>query len=276
MKKNSPENLRLELRRDGRVLVVHLNRPEVRNAFNEILIKELHETFNGPAAGKSAGYEKVRLVILRGEGKAFCGGGDLNWMKSSLALSEAENFKDCRVLTEMFLAMDRCPNPVVGYVHGFAIGGGVGLTSVCDHIIAEENTIFSLSEVKLGLIPACIGPFVLSKIGLSQCRSLFISGDRFSAERAREIGLVHEVVQAENADARLEALEKQILEGGQHAISVAKELLQTLFWDLRNQEFSDSLDYAAKSLARLRVGPEGQEGLKAFLEKRTPAWRPKL
>ena len=263
------EFLKLTKIHGGRVLEVRLNRPEVRNAFNEGLIQELLAVFGGLAKDQ----ENYRAVVLRGEGKAFCGGGDLNWMKASLELSEKENFADSQRLTRMFLAMDRVPLPLIGLVHGFAIGGGVGLASVCDHVIAESNTIFSLSEVKLGLVPACIGPFVMSKVGFGQCRSLFLSGERFDAEKAMRIGLVHEVLDEAELDSRLEKLLQQILEGGPYAISSAKDLLHKIYWDLRDEPLEKSLDVAAQALASLRVGKEGQEGLKAFLEKRAPGWK---
>lgn len=267
------KNLKLSTKHDGTVLEVRLFRPDVRNAFNEELIGDLLDVFTEIAAGHKRGAGDVRAIVLRGEGKAFCGGGDLNWMKRGLELGEEGNYADCLRLTKMFLAMDRCPIPIVGVVHGFAIGGGVGLTAVCDHVIADADTVFSLSEVKLGLVPACIGPFVLSKIGMSHARSLFLSGERFDAEKAQAIGLVHEVAEADAIEQRLETVVKQICEGGPHAIGIAKSLLQTLYWDLRNEPFEKSLEFAARELARLRVGPEGQEGLKAFLEKRSPRWR---
>lgn len=263
----------IKLEKKGSVLYVTMNRPEVRNAFNEELIQELKEVFSGPACGKGKGYEDVRLAVLSGEGKSFCGGGDLNWMKKSLKLSEAENVEDCIKLTDMFLAIDQCKNPVLGKVQGHAIGGGLGLASVCDHVIAEEGTIFSLSEVKLGLIPACIGPFVLRKIGSSQSRSLFISGERFTAKKALDIGLVHEMVKAEELEAATEKRVQQITQGGKEAIWAAKSLIQNLNDELKSHDIKKELEYAAKSLAKLRVGEEAQEGLRAFLEKREPSWR---
>ena len=265
----------VKLEKKNNILHVTIHRPEIRNAFNEELIQELLEIFSGPACGKKKGYEDIRLVILSGEGKSFCGGGDLNWMKKSLSLSETDNVQDCIELTNMFLAIDRCENPVIGKVQGHAIGGGVGLVSVCDHVIAEEGSIFSLSEVKLGLIPACIAPFVLRKIGLSQSRSLFISGERFSAKKALKIGLIHDVVPAEHLDRYTEEQAQLIAQGGKKAIRAAKNLLQHLNDDLKAHDIKKELEYAAKALAKLRVGEEGQEGLRAFLEKRTPSWRKK-
>jgi methylglutaconyl-CoA hydratase len=165
--------LKVNVEQEGRVLRVSLARPEVRNAFNEQLIEEMHQVFSGPAKAIGAGFERIRCIILEGSGPAFCGGGDLNWMKKSLRLTGDANVADCQRLSQMFYLLDTCTRPIIGIVHGFAIGGGVGLVSICDHVIAAEDTIFSLSEVKLGLIPACIGPFVIGKIGASQ--ALFLA-----------------------------------------------------------------------------------------------------
>ena len=267
------KHLALSFEHKGKVLRVKINRPEVRNAFNEELIEEFHQVFAAVTQEKGKDFEKVQAILLQGEGAAFCGGGDLKWMKKSLELSKEENLDDCLKLTQMFLAMDRVPVPVIGLVHGFAIGGGVGLVSICDHVIAEEETVFSLSEVKLGLIPACIGPFVLSKIGFSQSRSLFVSGERFKAKKAEKIGLVHEVVASGGLEAAAQKVLGQMLDGGPDAIKAAKNLLQTLQRDLVHEDFEKSLEFAAAELANLRVRPEAQEGLKAFLEKRSPSWR---
>jgi len=265
------KHLLLNFEQSGKVLRIKINLPEVRNAFNEKLIEEFHKVFSAITT-EEKDFEKIRVVLLQGEGQAFCGGGDLKWMKRSLELTQDENLEDCLKLTQMFLAMDRTPVPVIGLVHGYAIGGGVGLVSICDHVIAARDTLFSLSEVKLGLIPACIGPFVLGKIGISQARSLFISGERFTAEKAKNIGLVHEVVESSSLEEAGQKVLSRILEGGPNAIKAAKFLLHTLHRDLSRNEFTQSLDFAAAELANLRVLPEAQEGLKAFLEKRTPTW----
>lgn len=266
------KHLKLNFKNDGRILHLRINRPEVRNAFNEELIADYQRVFSAIAAEEKE-FEQVRAVILKGEGPAFCGGGDLSWMKNSLELSHEKNLEDCRKLTHMFQTMDRCPVPIIGLVHGFAIGGGVGLISVCDHVIAAEATVFSLSEVKLGLIPACIGPFVISKIGVSQARSLFVSGERFKAEKALRINLVHETCPEVELDRRGDEVAARILEGGPVAIRAAKFLIHTLSKDLAKEDFSKSLDFAAAELAQLRVLPEAQEGVRAFLEKRSPNWR---
>lgn len=258
---------------NGRVLRVRLNRPDVRNAFNEVLIHELKDIFSRINTDSSGVYEKIRAVVLSGEGSAFCGGGDLNWMKKSLQLTEAENLDDCQKLSHMFHTLDTCRRPLIGLVHGYAIGGGVGLVSICDHVIAAEDTVFSLSEVKLGLIPACIGPFVISKIGPSQARSLFLSGERFTSQKAQAISLVHEVCAKDDLEKHCQKVLGRVLEGGPHAIEAAKYLIHTLSRDLVGEEFETSMSFASGELARLRVQPEAQEGLKAFLEKRSPSWR---
>lgn len=267
------ENVKLILEKNGRLLRVTLNRPQVRNVFHTGLIEDLTAVFSGPAKGQGKDFENVRVVLFHGEGKSFCAGGDLNWMKASMELSEAENFEDCRRLSHMFYLMDTCPTPVVAMVHGHAIGGGVGLTCVCDHIIAASDTMFSLSEVKLGLVPACIGPFVIQKIGASHARSLFLSGERFLSDKAEKIGLIHEHTKWEQLEDRALAVCEQILTSGPHAVGVAKNLIHTLTRDLAQKPFSEKLDFASAELAKLRVGAEGQEGVKAFLEKRQPSWR---
>lgn len=267
------KHLKLNFEKNGMLLRVRINRPEVRNSFNEELISDYQKVFSAVTKKEIKEYQNVRAVLLQGEGAAFCGGGDLNWMGASLKLSHEENLEDCRKLTHMFLTMDRCPVPVIGLVHGYAIGGGVGLVSVCDHVIAAEDTVFSLSEVKLGLIPACIGPFVIGKIGVSQARSLFVSGERFKGDKALKINLVHELCKASELEARGEEVVKRVLEGGPNAIEAAKFLIHTLSRDLVKEDFSKSLEFAAGELAQLRVLPEAQEGVTAFLEKRAPKWK---
>ncbi len=250
------------------VLFVSLNRPDIRNAFNETLIGELTETF-----GKLALEPEIRVIVFRGEGPVFSAGGDLNWMKKSVTLSLEGNLEDTQRLTHMFRTMNECPKPVIGAIHGAAIGGGVGLTAICDIAIATQDTQFSLSEVRLGIVPACIGPFVISKIGASHARSLFMSAERFLAAKAKEVGLVHEVVaDAAALDAAIERVVGNMLQCGPHAMAAAKKLVLDLSWNERRQAVGDCFDYVARMLAELRVSPEGQEGLKAFLDKRKPNW----
>jgi methylglutaconyl-CoA hydratase len=259
----------LKVSRDERgVLMIALNRPEVRNAFNDRMIPDLAAAF-----AKEAMEPEVRAVVLRGEGPVFCAGGDLNWMKKAIHFDYSENLRDTRALAQMFSQLNEFPKPVIGRIHGAAIGGGVGLVSVCDIAIATAETQFSLSEVRLGIVPACIGPFVVAKIGASHARGLFMSAERFLAPRAREIGLVHEVAADEAAlDAAVERTLGNILQCGPSAMAVAKRLVLDLSWPERRAQFPDCLEYVAKTLADLRVSPEGQEGVKAFLEKRKPGW----
>jgi methylglutaconyl-CoA hydratase len=250
------------------VLTITLNRPEMRNAFNDVLIDELGQIFE-----IEVNKPEVKIVVLRGEGPVFCAGGDLNWMRKSIDLNYEENLKDTRKLSHLFAAMNECAKPLIGRIHGAAIGGGVGLVSVCDFAIATKDTQFSLSEVRLGIVPACIGPFVVAKIGASHARSLFVSAERFDGQRAYEVGLVHEVVPDMLAlDAAVERILGNMLQCGPNAMAVAKRLVLDLSWPERRTQFSDCMEYVSKTLADLRVSPEGQEGLRAFLEKRKPAW----
>lgn len=250
------------------ILTVALNRPEVRNAFNEEMIEELDRVFTHEALEP-----KVRGIVLKGEGSVFCAGGDLNWMKKSVEHTRDENLNDTRKLTLMFKTMNECPKPVIALVQGAAIGGGVGLVSVCDIVISVAKTEFSLSEVRLGVVPACIGPFVISKIGASNARALFISAQRFQAERAMALGLVHQVVATqEELEPALEQVLGGILKCGPNAIQIAKKLVLDLSWPERRAHISDCYEFVAKVLADLRVTPEAQEGVRAFLEKRKPNW----
>lgn len=262
----------LELTQDGRgVLTVMLNRPDVRNAFNEELIAELTEVFT-----KQAASPQVRAVVLRGMGKVFCAGGDLNWMKRAASLSYQENLKDTRLLSQLFHKINEFPKPVIGAVHGAAIGGGVGLVSVCDIVIALETCVFSLSEVRLGIVPACIGPFVISKIGASHARELFLSSLRFEAKKAQRIGLIHYVATDElGLNHMLEEVLFNVLHGAPGAVARAKELVLKLSSPEKRAKLGGPekiLEYISKTLAELRVAPEGQAGVKAFLEKKDPPW----
>jgi methylglutaconyl-CoA hydratase len=245
-----------------------LNRPDIRNAFNDVMIDELAKVFRQEAVDSS-----IRAVILRGKGDIFCAGGDLNWMKRSIELSFEDNLKDTLKLTSMFSVLNEFSKPVVGVIQGAAIGGGVGLVSICDIVLAEKETVFSLSEVRLGVVPACIGPFVTSKIGASHARALFTSAERFKAPKAKEIGLVHEVFDStELLENHLSALMRNLLECGPTALTVAKRLVLDLTWAERRAQIPDCIDYVSRTLAELRVGSEAQEGITAFLNKRKPNW----
>lgn len=267
MKLPAFETLKVDLDPRG-VLSVSLNRPEVRNAFNDVMIPELHKVF-----AEFVPQAEVRAVVLRGEGPVFSAGGDLNWMKKAIDYDFAENLRDTTELTRMFTVLNECPKPVIGAFHGAAIGGGVGLVAICDRVVASAETQFSLSEVRLGIVPACIGPFVIAKIGASQARALFMTGERILAPRAREIGLIHDVVE-KPADLRgaVEKILENVLQCGPNAMAHAKKLVLNLSWPEKRAELRDPYAYVAKMLAELRVTPEGQEGVRAFLEKRKPTW----
>ncbi len=257
------------VKKDSRgVLTLTLNRPEVRNAFNDTVVLELTQIFT-----EIQNDSTLRAVVLRGEGPVFCAGGDLNWMKKAVEFAPAENLHDARSVAHLFQLMDDCPKPLLALVQGAAIGGGVGLVSVCDVAFATEDAKFGLSEVRLGVVPACIGPFVVAKIGASQARRFFITGERFSAKKAEEIGLVHGVYPGVNeAEAALSQVLESVLESGPQAVSVAKKLIADLCSrdELGTQE--EVLENVAQLLARVRAGREAQEGFRAFLEKRKPRW----
>lgn len=251
----------LELQIADHVAQVTLDRPEVHNAFNADLIARLTEVFEDIRER-----EEVRVVVLRGAGASFCAGADLNWMRAMADYTYAQNLEDARALARMFEVIDHCPKPVIARVHGAAMGGGVGLVAVCDLAFAAPEARFAFSEVKLGLIPSVIAPYVVRKIGYGHARALFITGERFDAETAYRIGLVHRVVPVEQLDEVIAQTVANLLQNGPLAMAAAKMLLhatQTLPADeLR------SLTIAR--IAELRVSPEGQEGIRAFLEKRKP------
>jgi methylglutaconyl-CoA hydratase len=247
----------------GQVAHVRLNRPDVRNAFNAELIAELTKIFED-----LAGDENVRAIVLSGNGKVFCGGADISWMRASLDLSYDRNVADAQAMSDMFRAIDRCPKPVIGKIHGAALGGGAGLAAVCDTVIASSDAVFGFTEVKLGIIPAVISPFVLAKIGVSHARALFLTGERFDAKRAHHIGLVHEVVVADTLDVCIERVVNEILSAGPEAVAAAKALVTTV----REASYDQSRDITAEAIAKQRTSPEGQEGLRAFLERRKASW----
>ncbi len=257
----------LRVTRSGGIARVTLNRPEVRNAFNAELIGMLHATF---AAFSDEPADQLRVVVLAGEGRSFCAGADIAWMRASLDLSVGDNEADAARMADMFAAIDACPVPVVARVQGAALGGGMGLCSVADIVLATSDSVFGFTETKLGILPAVIAPFVLAKIGESAARALFPGGERFDAQRAVRIGLVHEVMtDAAAIDARLEAVLAEILSAGPGAARAAKAIIR----DLRGRSVAQARRTTVERSARQRSGTEGQEGLNAFLEKRPPAWR---
>ena len=242
----------LRTERDGSVLRVTLARPERRNAFDAALIAELTEAF--------ADVGDARAVILAGEGPSFCAGADVEWQRSSVDLSLEENVEDALRLYRMCETVDRCPAPVIARVHGYALGGGSGLVACADIAVAAPDAVFGFSEVKLGIIPAVISPFVLPRIG-AHARRYFLTGERFDAATALRIGLVEDV--AEDLDGAVEAVVAEVLTSGPQAVREAKRLIRE----------RPSGDETAQIAARLRAGEEGQEGLRAFLDRRNPDWR---
>jgi len=237
--------------RDGDVLRVTLARPERRNAFDAALIAELTDAF--------ADVGDARAVVLAGEGPSFCGGADVEWQRASIDLSHDENVEDAMRLYRMLEAIDSCPAPVVCRVHGYALGGGSGLVACADIAVATPDAAFGFTEVRLGIIPAVISPFVLPKIGPA-ARRYFLTGERFGASEALRIGLVSEV--AENSEAAVAAIVDALLAGGPEAVREAKRLVR---------ERPTGIETARIAAAR-RTSAEGQEGLRAFLERRRPTW----
>src|SRR2546421_1717143 len=242
----------LRIERDGQVLRVTLAKPERRNAFDAELIAELYDAF--------ADVGDARAVVLAGDGPSFCAGADVEWQRASIDLSYQENVEDALRLYRMCERVDRCPAPVVARVHGYALGGGSGLVACADIAVAARDATFGFSEVKLGIVPAVISPFVLPKIG-AHARRYFLTGERFDAETALRIGLVHEL--ADDLDSAVDRVVGELLSSGPEAVREAKRLIRE----------RPSGDDAAQTAARLRAGEEGQEGLRAFLEKRAPGWR---
>jgi methylglutaconyl-CoA hydratase len=242
---------------------VSLARPEVRNAFDDVLVAEATEVFAGIAAD-----DATRVVVLRGEGKSFCAGADLNWMSRMVSYGVEENRRDAAALAEMLRAIDTCPKPVVGRVHGAALGGGTGLAAVCDVVIAAEGTLFGTTEVRLGIVPAVISPYVVRKLGESRAREWFLTGERWDAAEAKAAGLVHRVVKESELDASVDAVVASLLTGGPEALAEAKRLARRA----GELALEDAIPMTINSIAARRTSPEGQEGMRAFLEKRKPAW----
>ncbi len=244
----------LRIERDGDVLRVTLARPDSRNAFDAALIAELSEAFVDVGT--------ARAVVLSGEGPSFCAGADVAWMRASVDLDREANVADANALRRMLEAIDGCPAPVVAVVHGHALGGGVGLVAVADIVLSDPGTVFAFSEVKLGIVPAVISPFALRKIGQSAGRRYFVTGERFDAETALRIGLVHEVTS--DRDAALARVLTELRTAGPRAARHAKRLV------LDRPDGPET----ARLIAERRTSDEGQEGLRAFLERRPPAWAP--
>ncbi len=245
------------------VLLVTLNRPEIHNAFNDELIAEAIDVF------RDAGHRDIRAVVLRGSGANFCAGADLNWMSRMVSYTRDENVRDSANLARMYATINECPLPVIGRVQGAAIGGGVGLVAVCDLAICTRDAKFGLAEVKLGILPAVISPYMIAKIGQSHARALFLTGERFDAERALRVGLVHRVVDDNSAlDVAINDTIEQLKTSGPQAVRECKKLIA----HVASHDLIDAVPYTIEAIATRRVSQEGQAGMNAFLGKTKPPW----
>lgn len=243
---------------------VVLTRSELHNAFNDAMIGDLRSAFESMGSNP-----EVRVVVLSAEGKSFCAGADLNWMKRMVDYTFEENVADARALSDMLQAIHDCPKPVIAKVHGAAFGGGVGLVSACDMAVALESATFSLSEVKLGLLPAVISPFVLEKIGPGAARRYFLTAERFSASEAKRIGLLSEVVTTpQEMEQWVHSVAEALKANGPEAVSYCKRLID----EVSGLDWEKTVDITTRRIAERRSSTEGQEGMKSFLEKRSPAW----
>ena len=255
----------LDVRRDGHVARVYLNRPDVRNAFNEGVIAELTQTFAGLGADAS-----LRCIVLGGHGKAFCAGADLNWMRAMAGYSWDENRADAQALADMLWTIYSCPVPVVGRIHGDCYAGGLGLAAVCDVLVASEGVNFCLSEAKLGLLPATIGPYVVRAMGEQAARRWFITAERFDAAQARAMGFVHEVCASDALDTQVDQIVATLVANGPMAVRACKQLVQ----DVGGRPIDAELRAdTARRIADIRASAEGREGIQSFLGKRAPSWQ---
>lgn len=259
------EQLFREDRGDNGIVRITLNRPEVHNAFNDALIAALSETLRRLDTDPG-----VRVLQLAAEGRSFSAGADLNWMQAMAGYDEAENIRDAEGLAGVMERLNAFSRPTLALVQGAAIGGGVGLVACCDIALASESAAFSLTEVRLGLIPAVISPYVLDAVGARAARRYFLSGEKFSASEACRLGLVHEVVAPDELEPRGEKISASLLAGGPEALRAAKDLVFSVSANRHSPELTRE---TAKRIARLRASPEGREGIRSFLEKTSPSWR---
>jgi methylglutaconyl-CoA hydratase len=254
----------LQIERAGHVARVWLNRPDVRNAFNEHVIAELGAAFSALGADAS-----LRAIVLGGRGKAFCAGADLGWMREMAGYTWERNRADAQALADMLWTVYRCPVPVVGRIHADCYAGGVGLAAVCDVLVAADSANFCLSEAKLGLLPGTISPYVIRAMGEQASRRYFVTAERFSAAQAAAMGFVHEVCTADTLDAKVDEIVATLVANGPMALRACKTLVQ----DMAAQPITEALrDETARRIADIRASDEGREGVQSFLNKRKPAW----
>jgi len=256
----------ITLTKDANIAHLTLNRPRVHNAMNDIMIQEITQAVTHLNKDPS-----IRILILTGEGKSFCGGADLNWMKSMVHYTMEENLQDSRTLQKMFDTLYSSSKFVIGKITGHAFGGGLGLIAICDLTLANPDLTFAFSETKLGLVPAVISPYIIQRIGPTHARHLFMTGERFTTEYGHQIGLIDQVISPSDMDAALQKYISEIETAAPQAVTEAKKLIR------RHQELSPTnfQEVTIETISRLRISPEGQEGTLAFLEKRKPAWRNK-
>jgi len=251
---------------DRGVATLSLNRPEIHNAFNDEMIDKITSQF--------LSWEKndlVRLVLIKGEGKSFCAGADLNWMKKMLDYSHAENIQDSKKLAKMFKVMNEFEKPLIGKIQGHALGGGSGILAVCDYVILMDRSKIGFTETRLGLVPAVISPYVLSKIGESYARATFLSGKPFSAKKALEMGLAHQVCSEDEIEKVTDQVIDDFLLAAPKAVKIAKKLIKNVI-AMKNSKEDDLSFYTCEVIASQRISAEGQEGMSALLEKRKPVW----
>jgi methylglutaconyl-CoA hydratase len=254
---------RLQLELDGPVARVWLNRPDVRNAFDGLMVTELRKVLFDLRS-----VDAVRVIVLGGRGPSFCAGADLAWMKAMASFTREENLREAQAMADLFFTVYESPKPVVARVHGAALGGGSGLVAACDIPVAALGTQFGFTEVRLGIIPAVVSPYVVAKIGESAARELFVTGERFEAVRALEIGLVRAAVPEGDLDAAVDGRVAELLKAGPRAVAEAKALIREVAF----RRVEDVQRYTVERIADIRVGAEAQEGMRAFLEKRKPDW----
>ncbi len=248
---------------DDLVATVTLNRPSIRNAFNDTMIIELIEMFS-----LLREEESLRVVVLTGQGDVFCAGADMNWMRRVVDYAFDDNLKESLKLWEMLHGIYKFPKPIIGRINGSAFGGGTGLVALCDIAVAVDQAVFSFSEVKIGLVPSCISPFILKRVGEGKSREYFLTGERLSAIRAAEVGLINYAVSPEELDNRVNDLVQRLLSSGPEAVSNCKELLRTI----SEMSLDEAGPYTAELIAKLRVSEEGQKGMHAFLNKQKAPW----
>jgi methylglutaconyl-CoA hydratase len=253
----------LKLEKDGVVARVTLDRPEVKNAFDDVLIGELSDLLAAIAKDKS-----VRVMVLTGAGDIFSAGADLNWMKKVAGYGFEENVEDALTFARMVEFLYRLPKPTIARINGACLGGGIGLVSACDVAVTVREAKFALREILLGIAPSAISPYVLRKIGESHAHDYFLTGRSFDGDRAREIGLVNEVVERELLDAEVDVWVKRFLHAGPAAIAATKQLIDRVSWS----PIEEIQEYTARTIASLRGSDEGREGFAAFFEKRKPRW----